>query len=330
MQAIQGIHHITAMASDPQRNVNFYVDILGQRFVKKTVNFDDPGTYHLYYGDKLGSPGTIMTFFPWPTARRGRPGNGEVTASAYNIAPDSVDYWWQRLSAHQVHALTRDTRFGADVIGFHDPDGMRIELITHDGAAAPHVWDAGPIPVEHALRAFHGVTIWLDDPAATVALLTEQMGYVAAGDAGDRLRFRGASVDHGQYVELVVRPGQPRGQMGAGSVHHVAFRTVDDSEQAEYKAALLRAGLGVTPVQDRQYFHSIYFREPAGTLFEVATDAPGFAWDEEVEALGTALKLPPWLETYRTRIEETLPPLVNPGAAGPVSTQAPAQAPEVN
>lgn len=312
MQPIQGIHHITAVAGDPQRNVDFYVRILGQRFVKKTVNFDDPGTYHLYYGDHVGSPGTIMTFFPWRMARRGRRGNGEVSASAYNISPASFDFWWKRLSAHGVAALTRDTRFGADVIGFHDPDGMRIELITHSGDAAPRVWEGGPVPVEHALRAFHGVTIGVDDPNQTAALLLHHMGYTLVGEEGMRVRFKGASDDHGQFVDLVVQPGLGYGQLGSGSVHHVAFRTVDDSEQLEYKGALTAVGLGPTPVQDRQYFHSIYFREPSGTLFEVATDAPGFAWDEPVESLGSELKLPPWLEAQRPIVEARLPTLVNP------------------
>lgn len=319
MQPIQGIHHITAVAGDPQRNLDFYVQVLGQRFVKKTVNFDDPGTYHLYYGDLVGSPGTIMTFFPWRFARRGRVGNGEVSASAYNIAPASFDYWWKRLAAHRVQALTRGTRFGADVIGFHDPDGMRIELITHDGLPAPRVWADGPVPVEHALRAFHGVTIGVNGPTRTAALLTEHMGYALVGEEGARLRFKGASDDHGQYVDLVVQPGMGPGQLGAGSVHHVAFRTVDDGEQLDYQAALAQAGLGPTPVQDRQYFHSIYFREPAGTLFEIATDAPGFAWDEPVEELGRELKLPPWLERQRAAIEPRLPHLVDPEFAAPAT-----------
>jgi glyoxalase family protein len=312
MQPIQGIHHITAVAGDPQRNVDFYVQVLGQRFVKKTVNFDDPGTYHLYYGDLVGSPGTIMTFFPWRMARRGRRGNGEVSASAYNILPTSFDFWWKRLSSLGVAALTRDTRFGSDVIGFHDPDGMRIELITHSGDSAPRVWEGGPVPAEHALRAFHGVTIGVDDPNQTAALLLHHMGYTLVGEEGMRVRFKGASDDHGQFVDLVVQPGLGYGQLGSGSVHHVAFRTVDDSEQLEYKDALTAVGLGPTPVQDRQYFHSIYFREPSGTLFEVATDAPGFAWDEPVESLGRELKLPPWLEAQRPMVEARLPTLVNP------------------
>ena len=307
MNPIEGLHHITALAGDPQRNVNFYLHVLGQRLVKKTVNFDDPFTYHLYYGDNVGSPGTIMTFFPWPSARRGRAGNGEVIASAYNISPASVDYWRQRLAKFEVRGLTDGTRMGATTIGFEDPDGMRIELITHDGKAAPAAWTAGPVPAEHMLHGFHGVTLGVEDHAATAALLTERMGYTFVAQEGQRYRYRGASPDTGQYVDLLVRPSYGPGQLGAGSVHHVAFRVPDDPAQAAYQTALYDAGLGVTEVKDRQYFHSIYFREPGGTLFEIATDQPGFATDEPVARLGEKLQLPPWLESRRTIIEERLP-----------------------
>ena len=307
MQPIQGIHHITVMGSDPQANIDFYSQLLGQRFVKRTVNFDDPGTYHLYYGDLVGSPGTIMTFFPWPNARRGRAGNGEVIAAAYNILPSSVDYWLERLEEHGVRALSKEHRFGADVIGFEDPDGLRIELITHEGASAPTYWEAGPIPEEHALRAFHGVTIAVADPTATAEILTQQMGYEQVGEEGNRIRFKGVSDDHGMFVDLLVRPGIGRGQLGAGTVHHVAFRAADDAAQAEYQADVSSAGLGVTEVKDRNYFRSIYFREPGGTLFEIATDSPGFSVDEPVGELGRNLKLPEWLEPRRAEIEERLP-----------------------
>ena len=309
MQPIQGIHHITVMASDPQRNIDFYTQLLGQRFVKRTVNFDDNGTYHLYYGDLVGSPGAIMTYFPWPGARRGRVGNGEVAAGAYNIKPSSFDYWQARLQAQGINDLTRETRFGADVLGFADPDGMRLELIAHEGKPAPRFWTHGPIPEAHALRAFHGVTLWVDNADRTAELLTGQMGYTLVGEEGNRHRFKGASDDHGMYVDLLVRPGQPRGQMGAGTVHHVAFRAADDAAQAVYQHNLSAAGVAVTEVKDRSYFHSIYFREPSGTLFEIATDDPGFPVDEPVADLGKKLKLPAWLEPQRASIERRLPPI---------------------
>jgi glyoxalase family protein len=311
MKPVQGIHHITVMASDPQKNIDFYTQVLGQRFVKRTVNFDDNGTYHLYYGDLVGSPGTIMTYFPWPGARRGQVGNGEVAASAYNILPSSLDYWQARLQSRDVDGLAREKRFGADVLAFDDPDGMRVELITHDARPAPQVWTDGPVPAEHALRGFHGVTIWLDSADQTAHLLTEQMGYSLIGEekdkVGRRLRFKGASDDHGMYVDLVEQPGLGYGQMGAGTVHHVAFRVSDDAEQAEAQRTLASAGIPVTEVKDRCYFRSIYFREPGGTIFEIATDEPGFAVDEPVAELGRNLMLPAWLEAQRDSIAARLP-----------------------
>ena len=307
MQAIQGIHHITAFASDPQKNASFYHTILGQRLVKTTVNFDDPGTYHLYYGDKVGTPGTIMTYFPWVGARKGRPGNGEVATVSYSIGLNSVEYWQNRLTEYGLNVTEKSDRFGNQVLGFHDPDGMDLELIANDDEGEIQYWDSGDVPEEHAIRGFHSVTLWVSDATKTSKLLTEIMGYELVGTEDNRHRFKGASQDIGLYVDLLVRPNQPRGIPGAGSVHHVAFRTRDDSEQLEYQQLLHESGFGVTEVKDRQYFHSIYFREPSGVLFEVATDAPGFAIDESVEELGTHLKLPPWLEPQREVIENVLP-----------------------
>ncbi|MBL1128458.1 MAG: ring-cleaving dioxygenase [Chloroflexi bacterium] len=309
MQPIQGLHHITAVAGDPQANINFYHQVLGQRFVKKTVNFDDPGTYHFYFADEVGTPGTVLTFFPWQHMRRGERGNGETTAVAYTIAPDSIGYWQERLAAHGVVVGEVQTRFGTAVLPFHDPDGMPLELIASGEKGNFRHWANGPIPEAHALRGFHGVTLWLSAVEPTAAVLTEQMGYTFVGQEGSRYRYRGASADGGLYVDILHRPGQRRGSFGAGSIHHIAFRTVDDSEQLEYLQTLRQAGLQVTPVQDRQYFHSIYFREPGGVLFEVATDAPGFLIDETVEELGSHLKLPPWFEQHRAEIERALPPV---------------------
>lgn len=307
MKPIQGLHHITAVASDPQKNVDFYRLILGQRLIKRTVNFDDPGTYHFYYGDESGTPGTIMTYFPWRQVRRGRKGNGETGAVAYAIRPGSVGFWQGWLTKNGLTPGPVETRFGAEVLPFEDPDGMSLELITSDGPATLHHWADGPIPEAYALKGFYGVTLWLDKVEPTAAVLTGPMGYQFVGQEGNRARYQGASNDIGIFVDLLHRPGQPPAQFGAGSVHHIAFRTVDDAEQGEYQQALRRAGLGVTPVRDRQYFHSIYFREPGGVLFEVATDAPGFLYDEPVAELGTHLKLPPWLEEHRPEITQALP-----------------------
>jgi glyoxalase family protein len=317
MKPVQGLHHITAVAGDPQSNVEFYHQVLGQRLVKKTVNFDDPGTYHFYYGDEVGTPGTIMTYFPWQQMSRGRRGSGETAAVAYSIRPESVGFWQARLRKMGISLGPVDNRFGAEVLTFTDPDGMWLELIVSDEPATLRHWQEGPIPQQHALGGFHGVTLWLDEVEATAALLVDQLGYQFAGQKGNRYRYKGASNseagsiggDIGKYIDILHRPNQPQGQFGAGSIHHIAFRTVDDAEQQAYLQKLRQAGVRVTPVQDRQYFHSIYFRSPGGVLFEIATDAPGFPYDEPIPELGTHLKLPPWLEKHRPKIEEILPPI---------------------
>lgn len=307
MKPIQGLHHITAVASDPHRNVQFYHSVLGQRLIKKTVNFDDPGTYHFYFGDEVGTPGTIMTFFPWQHMQRGVLGNGETSAVAYTIPQGSVSYWRERLKANGVVVGETQTRFGQTVLPFKDPDGMGLELIeTADPATITH-WAAGNVPVDKALRGFHSVTLWLADVEGMGILLTQFLGYEFIGQEGDRYRYKGASNDVGLYVDLFHRPDKGNGRFGAGSIHHIAFRTVDDDEQLEYLQKLRQAGFQVTPVQDRQYFHSIYFRSPGGVLFEVATDAPGFLYDEPVAELGNSLKLPPWLEPQREQITAVLP-----------------------
>jgi glyoxalase family protein len=307
MQSIQGLHHITAIASDPQANLDFYHQLLGQRLVKRTVNFDDPGTYHFYYGDHVGTPGTILTFFPWRHMKRGRRGNGEATAVAYNIKAASVDYWQDRLQKHGISLGERQTRFGQEILPFPDPDGLMVELVVTDQPAGIQPWEEGPVSVEHALRGFQGVTAWVGEVQATADLLTDQLGYEFVGQEGRRYRFRGASDDVGLFIDLLERPNQASGRMGAGSIHHIAFRTVDDTEQLEYLNQLRQQGYNVSPVMDRQYFQSIYFRAPSGVLFEVATDAPGFLYDEPVAELGGTLKLPSWLEANRSQIEQVLP-----------------------
>ncbi len=306
-ESITGIHHITAMASDPQRNINFYVNVLGQRLVKTTVNFDDPGTYHFYYGDEAGTPGTILTFFPWPSARRGQRGVGEVAATAYAVLPGTLPAWQQRLTGYGVTTSAPQTRFGETLLSFQDPDGMVVELIeTASGAAIQH-WAAGPVPAEMAARGFHSATLWVASPEPSVELLTQMFGWQRVGQEGSRIRVQAPGGGLGSQLDLVALPNQARGRLGAGSVHHIAFRTEDDPTQLAWRQALLAAGYGVTPVQDRQYFHSIYFREPAGVLYEIATNPPGFTWDEPVAQLGSSLKLPPWLEPQRAQIERVLP-----------------------
>ena len=309
MQPIQGIHHITAIASDPQRNINFYHNLLGQRLVKRTVNFDDPGTYHFYFADEIGTPGTVLTFFPWQHMARGVRGNGEVSATAYTVPTTALDYWRDRLAAHDIVVRELKPRFGAETIAFDDPDGMGVELIASDAPATIQPWLAGPVPAEFMLRGFHSATLAVAHAASTAALLTEQLGYTFVGQEDNRYRYQGASNDIGLYIDLVERPGLPPARLGAGSVHHIAFRTVDDTEQIEYKTLLHKANYSVSPVMDRQYFHSIYFRAPSGVLFEVATDAPGFLYDEDVTELGSHLKLPSWLEPQRAAIEAQVAPI---------------------
>jgi len=307
MQPIQGLHHITAVASDPQANLDFYVGILGQRLVKTTVNFDDPGTYHLFYGDNTGTPGTAMTFFPWRGMHRGRLGAGETSAAAYALPKGSLSWWLDYLSANHVTISSTGKRFGETVVTFPDPDGMMIELVATDDPSTIEHWEDGPIPAEHALRGFHSVTLLLNDIEATASVLVDKLGYEFVGQEDNRYRYKGASADRGLYIDLLHVPSAGRGAFGAGSIHHIAFRTVDDEEQLEYLTHLRASGLQVTPVQDRQYFHSIYFREPGCVLFEVATDEPGFTSDETVEELGSTLKLPAWYEAQRAQIEAKLP-----------------------
>ncbi|MCP2015776.1 glyoxalase family protein [Deinococcus sp. HSC-46F16] len=310
---VQGLHHVTVMASDPQRNIDFYSQTLGQRLVKVTVNFDDPGTYHLYYGDLTGQPGTIMTHFPWPGAKKGVRGNGEVVATAYSAPRGSEGYWEARLR-EQGFAPIRSERFGQSVLTVDDPDGTWVELVFEDGGAV-QPWPASPVPAEHELRGFHSVTAWVRDTGAVRELLVGHLGFTEAGSEpdpeGTRTRFRGSGDGVGLYVDVVERPGKPRGTFGAGSIHHVALRTRDDAEQEAYLTGLTEVGYRPTPVQDRQYFHSIYFREPNGVLFEIATDAPGFPDDEAVEELGKHLKLPAWYEDRRATIEAHVPKIVN-------------------
>ncbi len=306
VQALAGIHHITALANDPRANIAFYQDVLGQRLVKRTVNFDDPNMHHLYYGDEVGSPGTILTFFPWPGLRRGRRGVGETAAISYAVSRDSLDFWRARLAAYDMPATDSGERFGQPVLIFEDVDGTPLELVGVETPPPVQPWRGA---AEHMLHGFFGVTLCVSAAEPTAALLTEIFGYQHVGAEGQRLRFQAASGAPGAIVDLLVQPDGPGGRMGAGTVHHVAFRAPDDAAQSALRERLVAAGLSVTPVRDRQYFRSIYFYEPGGVLFEIATDGPGMLIDETVAELGSVLKLPPWLEPYRAEIAQALPAL---------------------
>jgi len=304
---ILGLHHVTAIASDPQRNLDFYTEVLGLRFVKRTVNFDDPGTYHLYFGDDAGSPGTILTFFPWPRAVRGVAGAGEVAQTAFSVPLDSIAYWQQRLADHGVLVEQTGKRFEEEVLTFPDPDGMKLEIVGHANAASPNPSRFSDVPGEHAIRGFHGVTL-LEHDAENTANFLAILGFHKQAEEGNRVRFAAEGTALGNHIDLVVEPNAAYGRSGAGSVHHIAFRASDDAAQLEWREAIGQY-VDVTPVMDRTYFHSIYFREPGGVLFELATDPPGFALDEPIESLGEELRIPAWLEPRRDLLEQRLPAL---------------------
>lgn len=318
-QPILGIHHITAIAGDPQRNLDFYTNVLGLRLVKLTVNFDDPGTYHFYFGNGSGAPGTILTFFPYPGAANGRPGAGQADAIAFSVPEGALGYWSGHLAEHGLTVEGPSVRFGQQVLAFVDPDGLSLELVEAGGEAAD-AWLGGPIPAEFAIRGFFGITLAERQPETTAALLTGTMGLRLAGQEGTRYRYQAGADAPGAVVDVLDRPNGPHSIVAVGSVHHVAFRTPDDAQQAAWRETLVDQGFDVSPVMDRIYFHSIYFREPGGVLFEIATDAPGFAVDETAEELGTGLRLPPWLEPQRPVIEQAVPPVRLPQREGrPVS-----------
>jgi glyoxalase family protein len=304
---VTGIHHVTAIGGPAQANVDFYAGRLGLRFVKRTVNFDDPGTYHLYYADGDAHPGSFLTFFPYADAHPGRVGVGQATATAYAVPEGAADWWMDRFAADGFSFGNPAARFGRRILPFRDPDGLVLELVETPGATEG--WADGPIPLDAALGAFFGVTLCVADPAPTARVLTDVLGYREAGEEGGRLRFENPAADRAAFVDLYCAPGIEPGRMGAGVVHHVAFRVPSDEAQVEVRETLLERGHQPTPMMDRQYFHSIYFREPGGVLFEVATDPPGFAVDEPADRLGTALKLPPQYEPMRAQIERRLPPL---------------------
>jgi glyoxalase family protein len=308
---IPGLHHVTAIAGDPQRNLDFYVGLLGLRLVKRTVNFDDPGTYHFYFGDQRGTPGTILTFFPWPGARRGIRGSGQGEATAFAVPPDSIGYWLERLRQNHVAAERASVRFGNEVIRFLDPDGLLIELATVVPDVLPaniEPWADSPVPAEHALHGFHSVSATLEGYERTARLLTDTFGYRLADQSGNRFRFVSADESvPGRIIDLLCQPDASMGRVAAGSVHHIAFRAKDQAEQLQWREQLVDLDYNVTPVIDRIYFHSIYFREPGGVLFEIATEPPGFTVDEKIGELGAHLQLPPWMESTRSQIEEVVP-----------------------
>ncbi|MFN7116529.1 MAG: VOC family protein [Saprospiraceae bacterium] len=304
---INGIHHVTAMADDPQKNVDFYAGILGLRLVKKTINFDAPDVYHFYYGNELGAPGTIMTFFPYAGIRPGRKGIGQLTVTSFSVPANSLGYWVDRLKKFGLNPSAPQRRFDEEFITFQDFDGLMLELVaTNKDERPPFTY--GHIAEEHSARGFYGVALSEENQEYTGNLLTETMDHQLIASEGNRFRYT-ASGKPGDFVDVLHNPGTVRGLGGGGTVHHLAFSTDDDNTQVSIRSKIAQQGLNVTPVLDRQYFHSIYFREPGGVLFEVATNPPGFAIDEDKAHLGEAIKLPPWEEPNRAEIEAGLIPV---------------------
>jgi glyoxalase family protein len=303
-----GLHHVTAIATDPQSNVDFYTRALGLRLVKQTVNFDAPDTYHLYYGDEQGSPSSLLTFFPWPGVSQGRQGAGMTTATAFSVPGSSLGWWQMRFQALGIDADPPRSRDQEEVLTFRDPDGMVVDLVAADGDHRSG-WDGvADIPADHAVRGLHAITLTERqlDPSAT--MLTDLLGMNLTGEEGDRSRFEMAGGSSGGLVDVFAGV-HDRGLQAGGTVHHVAFRAPDLATMTIWQQELISRGVRVTEILDRQYFKSIYFREPGGVLFEIATDAPGFAVDEPLLELGRSLKLPPWLEPNREQIAAALPPL---------------------
>jgi glyoxalase family protein len=308
MNALLGIHHVTAIVDDPQENIDFYTNVLGLRLVKQTVNFDDPYTYHLYFGDDQGRPGTIVTFFPWPSGRHGSRGVGQISAIAFAVPDGALAFWQARLAANDLRFGGPELRFGAAVLSLYDPSGLLLELVEQPSRDRGVV-SGSDAPPDAAIQGLFGVVLTVAQVAPTAAFLTDRLGFVPVAGELDQARYAiGAGADTA-FVDLVGRPDVPRGQIAAGSVHHVAWRVADDAAIQLWQQELTRQETGVTDIRDRQYFRSIYFREPGGVLFEIATDAPGFAIDEPPAKLGRRLMLPPWLEPRRSDIERRLPPI---------------------
>lgn len=316
---ILGIHHVTAIASNPQKIIDFYTQILGLRLVKLTVNFDDPTTYHLYFGDEIGRPGTILTFFPWSDAPKGRRGTGQVITLSFLIPINSTSYWIDRFKNQKIHFQGPTKRFGdnEEVLTLYDPDGLELELVAHKSADGRtlNVWKEGPIPADHAIRGFYSVTLSEEGYERTASVLTDELGFRIIGQDGSRFRYQAAtkgsnnnnSSGSSSIVDVLCLPYTQQGFIGVGTVHHVAWRTPTDEQQKFLRNKVIKAGLNATPVIDRTYFHSVYFREPGGVLFEIATNPPGFLIDENKEELGTHLMLPDWLESVRKDLEKVLP-----------------------
>ena len=308
---ISGLHHVTAICSDPQKNIDFYTKLLGLRLVKLTVNFDDPTTYHLYYGDEVGHPGTILTFFPWSDAPKGHRGTGQAITTSFLVPEKSIDYWKDRLNSNDICFEGPKKRFKDEqVITLYDPDGLELELVAHSSAKEndERFWKDAPISYENGIRGFYSVSLSEEGYELTSEILNE-LGYKMIENEGNRFRFQNidSKSTGAKVLDVLCLPYTHSGQIGIGTVHHIAFRTSSDENQKLIRKSIIKKGLNPTPVIDRTYFHSVYFREPGGILFEIATDPPGFTIDQKIEDLGRKLMLPTWLEPLRESLEKVLP-----------------------
>lgn len=309
MKKTAGIHHISAIVGHPQENTDFYAGVLGLRMIKKTVNFDDPGTYHLYFGNEAGEPGTIITFFPWANAYTGAVGGGQTGVTSYVIPLNTMDFWEKRLESFHIH-YTKAERFGEASLRFNDPHGLKLELVERESGKV-NGWSFGDIKPEYAIKGFSGATLYSVRPEKTMETLTEVMGLEKVGEEADIVRFKSFG-DIGNVIDVRKFP-MPRGKMGVGTVHHIAWRAENEADHLDWQKTVREAGYMATEVKDRNYFNAIYFREYGEILFEIATDPPGFTVDEAPESLGSELKLPPQYEAHRETLVQSLIPIKVPG-----------------
>lgn len=305
---ILGLHHITAIADNAKRNFDFYTQVLGLRLVKKTVNFDDPGTYHFYFGNETGTPGTILTFFPWEGIGKGTNGSGLATHIGYSVPKGSLEFWKNRFQQFSINVEEGEI-FGEKMISFKDPDGLQLQFIESSTPDDRKVWTTDDIKDKNALKGFHNVTLTLKKADPTIKVLTDILGYDLQKQEGERFRFATDSIETANLIDIIQNDKIVAGRNAAGTNHHIAFRVKDDNVLMEYREKVMSAGLSITPKIDRDYFYSLYFREPGGVLFELATDNPGFTVDEPLNELGTNLKLPKQHEGLRNKIAEALPKL---------------------
>jgi glyoxalase family protein len=313
----EGLHHVTAIAGDPQRNIDFYIKGLGLRLVKKTVNFDDPGTYHLYYGDESGRPGSLLTFFPWQGIRRGRVGSGQSTTTAFSVPQGTLGWWQEHFKALGVESSISRASSEEERLSLRDPDGLQIDLVASSISDPRNPWDSASVPAQYAVRGQHSSVLTVQDPTRTLETLTRDLGMTVLAEKDGRYRLSTHGGEPGTVVDVVTDSRAERGLVAGGTVHHIAFRVPDQATQEVWRQELAERGYGVTAILDRQYFTSIYFREPGGTLLEIATDTPGFDIDEPLLELGRSLKLPPWLEPNREAIAHSVARIDLPGENNP-------------